>query len=82
MVDTLSICCNGFSIPGIHQLAGGKVRNNCKCTYPGGNNYRLYRTLSFRNKYKNEVATCLNQVASLPDSLLTEADIEHLPCAG
>lgn len=38
-----------------------------------------YGTLSFRNKYKTEVATFLNQAAFIPDSLLTETDIHHLP---
>ncbi len=38
-----------------------------------------YGTTSFYNKYQNDVKTALQQTAYVPNSLLTEADIQTLP---
>lgn len=38
-----------------------------------------FLTLSFSNRYKNEVKANLKQAASVPASMLTEADMKYLP---
>lgn len=38
-----------------------------------------YGTSSFHNKYEKDVRTSLKQTALVQESILTEADIEHLP---
>lgn len=38
-----------------------------------------YGTWSFKNKFEDQVSTELKQTSSIPDSLLTNADIQNLP---